>query len=77
MEHGDMDQGRGGWDGGLVVHPEAAMMDQPGEGPLDHPALGSYGEATAGDRWMGDDQLVAEAAQQHLLRVCAGQLRPT
>jgi AAA domain len=61
VEHSDMDEGGGGWDSGLVVHPEASMMNQPGEGPLDHPALGSHRKAAAGDRRMSDDELPAEA----------------
>ena len=40
------------------------MVDQPGKGALHHPTLGSHSEAAAGDRWMGDDQLPAEAGQQ-------------
>ena len=45
---GDDDQGFG--DGGelLIVADEAAVLDDPGEGPLDHPAAAQHLEALGG-----------------------------
>ena len=64
MEHGNVDQGRTSRDGTLIVDAEVAMLDQPGEGALHRPALGSHREAAAADRWVGDDQVPTEAGQQ-------------
>ena len=52
---GDGDEGFG--DGGelLVVAGEPAVFDDPGEGPLDHPAAAQYLEALGG--WIAFDDL--------------------